>query len=474
MAFNWLFVIAAAIVLVGLVGAVVLALGLRGRLVSRAPHCRRCRFDLSGLSLTRGDDASAPVCPECGRGIAGPDDVRRGLRRRSRGMIITGCLLVLVPLLGGGAAILGQRQTNWNVYKPDWWLMIEAANLQPATAGPQVLELRTRLESGTLSLADTRTLVERALTVQADRSGGWTDEWGDLLNAAAVAGLMSEAQLEAHARHAPNILVSGRARIAQGDPCVIELLLAGGRVGDAPVGRPPLELATNLESIRVGEQTHPVRSGQSRMGIHPGSGFSSTTSRHVLTDVVPGTFDAVTTWTFTVRESGNERVLAEWTEQRPMRLTIEPAGTELIELVEDDSLVAGMRAAVAAPAGVTIQRAQGQDSSTFHASLHLQCRTPPADLAVDIILRERVDPARADRALREWPIGRHAFSANGSTTLATGKETGPIDVDAVDIVLRPSRLAAIESIGIYKPWGREIVIENVPVHRPSEDPPGAP
>lgn len=450
--------------LVSLVGAATAFLALRGRVVATGPHCRKCRFDLRGLALARPTpDDPAPVCPECGRAIAGPVDVRNGLRKRSRALLTVGLVLALGPWAAIGSAAYSNGRAYAVALKPTWWLLAEVRALQPASVGPQLVELRTRLQNGTRAASHRARLIDRALQVQADRSVRWITEWGDVINAAAVAGLLTDEQAAAYARHAPVVFVSARPRIAVGDQLPIQLAQVGGRVGNAPLGQPSLQLGSALQSIRVGERTLPVRGGGMQSGIHM-SGATSTVSCQDLFIGGPGVFDIVTTWKFNVGQSASEPPIVEWTEDHTVRVIIEPAGTDLIELVDDEALAAQVRATLAAPRGVRVTRSY--DRARQHVSLHIECRNVPVDLAFEVVLRERLDPAAPDKPLREWSTGRSTFRAGSTITLGTGMDVPTIDVAKVDVVLRPSKAAARNSIDIYRMWAREIVIENVPVHLP--------
>lgn len=466
MAINPLPILLLSALLVSLLGVAVLLLALRGRLVAAGPHCRACRFDLRGLALAPPTpDGPAPVCPECGRAIAGPADVRDGLRKRSRSLLTVGLLLTLGPWAAVGAAAYANSRANSAALKPSWWLLAEVRALQPASVGPQLTELRARMQNGALAASHRARLIDRALRVQADRSVRWISEWGDVIEAAAAAGVLTDQQAASYARHAPLVVVSARPRIAVGDQLPIQLAQTGGRVGSSPLGPQSLQFGGALQSIRVGDRTLPCRGGRLQSGIQM-SGGSSTVSPQDLFIGEPGVFDIVTTWKFNVRQSDDEPPIVEWTEDHPVRVTIDPAGTDHIELVDDEALAAQVRAALAVPRGVSVTPAV--DPTRHRVTFQVQCHDTPVDLAFEVVLRERSDPAAPDRTPREWAFGTSGIRPGGTFTLSVGRDVPPIDVAAVDVVLRPSKAAARGSIDIYRMWGREIVIRNVPVHRPPD------
>ena len=84
-------------------GAVLLVLGLRGRLLDDHPVCAKCRFDLHGLDLER----TTASCPECATRISDRSP-RTGNRKRQPPLILFGSLLLFVAaaLLGKHAFIL--------------------------------------------------------------------------------------------------------------------------------------------------------------------------------------------------------------------------------------------------------------------------------------------------------------------------------------------------------------------------------
>ena len=79
-------------------GAVLLTFGLRGHKVDDFPYCRKCRYNLTGLTSER--------CPECGS-LTAEVGVIVGRRRRQPRLIVAG-LLLCIPT----AAVLIGAQTQ--------------------------------------------------------------------------------------------------------------------------------------------------------------------------------------------------------------------------------------------------------------------------------------------------------------------------------------------------------------------------
>jgi hypothetical protein len=187
--------ILAAVALVAFAASLTI-IGWRGRIVDDHPICRRCGFDLAGLT--------APgTCPECGRDLRTPHSTRIGHRRRRRVPLTIG--LLLLGLLMGGLATLGiaaARGYDFNTVMPSWLLELKGQSTDAATANGALTELSRRIASGSLSREETDRLIKLGLEYQANTAAPWLPGWGDIIEAAYQRHMVNQDQWVAYARHA--------------------------------------------------------------------------------------------------------------------------------------------------------------------------------------------------------------------------------------------------------------------------------
>ncbi len=452
--------IVAALLLVVLFGAMLAVLGFRGRLVSTNPHCRRCRFDLGGLPIS-GLEAR---CPECGRGLDAPGAVRRGLRRKRPLMIALGVALVLIPIGLTSLALFARSRPNLHALKPDFWLMLEARTGNPGALSGQLAELLARLQNGALGTSNCSALISRALAVQADQAGAWDTAWGDILDFAAANSMLSDEQLKQNMRNSPRWTMLVRPTVVDGDDWVVCLMMSPGRVGNSPVGRVPLSLKAKLTEVRIGDRVVLTERWQapSAVGIHSGGG-SAMTRRLRVAGVEPGTHEVTVVWDLGVAPDYDQPSLVEWNEERSARVTVLPAGTAGVELIDDANIRDAVQKSLSLSQGLKISQPSGT-TSTPHVGFGMRCTNPPMDLAFGVFARERLAAdAPVGRLPREWQLGTVAFTRGSTCHYGGGADATGFDAAAVDLVLRPSVDAARGTLEICKIWNGEVVFRDVPL-----------
>ncbi len=457
-----MFILAAATVVLGVA---LLILGLRGRRIDNHPLCRRCRFDLVGLSdvgtgapRQQANAAAAPTrtpprCPECGADISRLRAVRTGHRRRLRSVIVVACVCLLGGLgVGGAAGWAAATKFNWNTIKPVWWLKSESASPHTPTAAAAIAELTVRLGDSRLESGDTSVLISRALDYQADPDRTWIPQWGDFVGAAWKAGLLSDEQRLAFARNAVEPRVAIRPRLRRNEPTAIEIHFRGSRVGrSTPVVLQPTLIGAEIDGQPIEAPKFAGRASLQYSG-------SSAIGNSITIAAEPGAHVLRTVWSYAALDPFDPAgpVRADWERIVETPITVLPEDAELIRLIKDESLRRAMEAAIRA-GPIQLARTGGGGLSFNH---EFRLTNLPADVAFDSIWRA---------GDREWPIGTIA-GRGGSGQHATnyGGDAPALDpgTAAVDIILRPSIKAAARNIDVVDIWDGEIVIENVPVEWP--------
>jgi hypothetical protein len=175
-------------------GVTMLALGLRGRRTDDHPICRRCGFDLHGLTNPR-------ACPECGH-LLDAASIRMGNRRMRWGLAGAGMVLLLILLAGiGSVGVASARGYDWNTVKPQWLLEQQAQSADMTDAEGALEELAKRLAAGEVPADRTGRLVERGLESQAN-DAAWVPGWGTVIEKARTRAEVTDAQWQQYLRTA--------------------------------------------------------------------------------------------------------------------------------------------------------------------------------------------------------------------------------------------------------------------------------
>lgn len=141
-----------AIWFAALVGGVLLAVGLRGRVSGCEPVCRRCGFDLRGRFPW--GEPTVPTCPDCGEPLLTHRSVRTGVRVRRGAMVSTGCVLAFPAALLVMLALIDLvAAPSLAVIKPTRLIATQVAGSTRASAS--LRELTARIAAGRAGTVDT-------------------------------------------------------------------------------------------------------------------------------------------------------------------------------------------------------------------------------------------------------------------------------------------------------------------------------
>lgn len=239
------------------ISTLVLILGIRGRRVAAPPHCRRCRFDLSGL-------VSPATCPECGRSLAHPHAVRHDRRARSRPFLAAASLATLLMVAGAGRWT-ARRATNLPAKLPTGVLLLVARRTEGASATVCIDELAVRRVAGKLTSEQVGTFHDDLLARLVNPKATWPPSAKAELWDAAQTRALLPAQYERYWHEAASATrLRARAVVRAGQ------LIAASFPNDHPrIGRDPLAISNeSVLQIEFGLHqlcTVPASTAQSTM-----------------------------------------------------------------------------------------------------------------------------------------------------------------------------------------------------------------
>lgn len=443
-----------------------IAYGWRGRRVGDHPVCRRCGFDLFGKP------AGSAVCAECGADLGRPRAVRVGHRRRRRGPLWAGgVLLLLVGAWAGVAGYAAARDIDPDPYKPVWWLRREMGSADRATRDAALAEVKRRIDAGALSDEQITSVTTRVLDLQADRSVAWIPAWGDLVESARRAGKLSDADWARYARQAPVISIEVRPHVRRGDLLPYWVADSAARLGSDP--RLRLRYDSRKQTVFVGGIEVPKHGGYST-----GSGSLSTSGtgrrgtnidlKPLLDRLADGPQTLRLKATFEVddepapgsgglNDDDNNPALASLDVDLTAHWTLHPADRPTVKLIRDPA----HRGAVEAALEVETVRVDKWDPKYEHLNLTVNAKGVPVGVGYQVVLR--------GGGGREWNAGRFACPAGTnahSYGLGERVKGFPVDLDTVDVVFKPSVEAAANTTNTFEIWDGEVVLKGVKVERP--------
>ncbi len=429
----------------------------RGAAIDNHPLCRRCGFDLFGKP------AAATRCGECGADLHRRRAIRIGHRRKRRGLLGAGALLLVIILGVGGTVGYGKAQhVNWWHYSPFWFILREAGSTDAIWRGPALQELQYRyapltaygsMSSQPLSGSQVDQLIEAGLAYQKDQSKPWDDAWGILLETMATDGRMPADKWSRYMSQGIDgaFSLSVRKFVRRGDPVPYALDCRAGRVStyaastwDASFSNATFELG--------GNGNWHVADGYS--ALRPGLGFGWTEHR---------TCDSAHTETLS-----NDCLQRARFRAHVKIITVGGAAVENdIELISDFTLLPSSNRPLKINADpklndaitkmLSIEFAELERHGGAKRFLRFRLRDePPVALAFDVLVGSAGNEIHVGSitfaklqycdAIQwvqfPWPDGTH----------------GPVNV-----ILRANPNLALESMDIYEIWGGEIVFKELPV-----------
>lgn len=411
----------------------IVLLAWRGRRIDDHPLCRRCRFDLSGI-----ERRAESRCPECGGGLDGPRAVRIGNRRRRGWQVVASAMLLLV-VLGAGTMTIWSSATSfdWNTIKPNWMLVRESRGLG-AGSHAALDEIRRRIATKDIDESSVLSLVDLMLERQA--SGLWLEVWGDVVEEAREAGLVSDEQWSTYAMQAILITTDHRRRVHEGLtlPLKMEIFMRCG-------GRGPRTNALIHAGPAAGAGLDPdAPMSLWRTGL-PNNSRTTTWTHHLSLDGAEiGDVDITVPVHVEVFDLASRGGASLGVIERDLELSIEVVDPSdaVVHLIEPDEATRRQLDSLR----VTLRRSP----STGLVDIKLDTIGVTVPIAAHVILRQGgIDMDIGSIAVSEASGGLVAL-------LSASPEPG-----VYDVILRPDPDAAHAVVGMDRIWGEEIVVRNV-------------
>ncbi len=430
-------------------GLLTLVFGLRGKRLDHHPVCRRCRYDLIGSPKPR------LQCSECGADLLSTRAIHIGNRRKRPTPIVIGTLLILIATGLAGAQLW---QANLNPYKPFWLLQLQATTPSQASNGGELDELLTRTKSSSLSASQLDSLMGSVLHAQADTSTPWNETWGDTFAELFTQGIGTQAQHEQFAKNVYRFELTARPRVRLGDPIIIQTPYRHHRGHGKQAKHYRVQSG---ERFTIGKLTD--QRGGSTSGFAAGSGSSGTsmsTDRPPFNQLTLGHHELTMTLPVEIRlGSGKGPLIGRFVLTKSAPLEIIPADThDDIQMFKDPLAAAAMEAGTSINNHQIKIRPQPRHPERFTADLQINLRGTTAPFGYQII-------ASSDG--HEWDLVTIASNAPVNDSRSSFGTSWPpeITADHIDLIFRPSPIAARKTADVHLILDHEFVIKDVQVVR---------
>ncbi len=438
-------------------GLVLLVVGLRGRRVGDEPRCRRCRYNLTGLT--------SEICPECGADLKATDATIAGLRKRRTVFLIAGVALLLFGVAGWGIRIYGQaNQVDWYRYYPAGML-----NTAIADGDSKALdELDRRYFAGELSETAIVSYIRAALEMQgSEQRHPLNDPVMNLFCQMLKDGHVSKEEEQRFFQQLVHITMDVRPRIRHGESLVIRQNLShrGGLNCNFPAFERNARVM--LDERMVGEWTPEMYSGTT---IGSGGGSLTRWQDYDPNEIPPGTYVVTRTWeTHVYSASGNGSAYIDPNAIEPIAVLpfrctapveILPADAQdLVTMVNREGLQQVFERIITIDFNrIYVYRSSKESEVTINLNVRGGSagngEKLPVAVAFDVIVRDGEEEHRLGGVYKaKGLVGNWGVIGN----------VPALDGDTIDIILRANPEVAKKSVDIYEIWGGELCFEDVRV-----------
>ena len=427
-------------------GLLLLLAGLWGKRVGTEPRCRKCKYNLTGLTANR--------CSECGAWVDARA-VRYGLRHRRWPALGCGLGLLLLGGAGAGTLMYGKaQQIDWYQHYPFRLLLAYAGADDKAALD----ELLARLEQNQIAAASIPRLAELALA----RHGlhpppPHASQWCRLSEMLYLLDVYTDAQREHFCRNFTTVRLQVRPRLRVGDPLI-------GRL-DYPE-RASWRVFGTFRQQEILLDGEPYQKLQdyfvSRRGTLANGGYVLDPTSLDL-KLEPGSHTLAYHATCAVEPYANlyapNEWPAEWTGETSATAQVEVVpltGADPIRLVPDAEVADQLQRTLTIPYALLTRKYPDYDLLGTKFELH---QPVELDLAFEVLLLSQGKEVRLGYV--SWSRGDcgpiilppHASAETESEVLG----------DELDLLLRASRTAAARSLSCYEIWNGELRLESVPI-----------
>lgn len=456
-----LLAIFACAVLVLVAAIVLLVRGWRGRRVDDDPHCRKCGYNLRGITSNS--------CPECGLTVS-VKTVVWGQRRRRHAELAMGFMLLLIVGYGLGWFATGRAvRINWYLYSPTQWL-IGMATDDDAEA---IKELIRRTKAGALTATEHGLLAEAALHEHgAEPTPADLHKWADVVTVLDMNNALTVEQQDRFYRRLAHVELIVRPTIVQGDS-LVEMIRVRSYGRHTPYGRFKMRIENRYVDGRI-NTPNALKEWHDVQLMGPGLGSSKSwpfmglrEERRLLLDsnsrdLRPGlhTFEYVLTQAVFPIGTDPEATEPIWSQEIRTKADVKVLGNtdpDPITTVPDTQLGEWLHSAIRIRS--VRRRFLGTDRRERVTFDFVLDRSAPLCLCFDV--EATVDGQEHELRMLTWSTGD--WGSADSMTIWLDDVGDPQTPRELSVILRSSREAASRTIDCFQIWDGELRFGPIPI-----------